>query len=191
MAADQRASEVIGQVRAMLKKGEAQRQVLDINAIIREVSKLIHSDLITRQVSLVMTLDTTLPGVTGDPIQLQQVILNLLLNGAEALLVSASRPRQLEIRTTRRNAATIEVSVHDTGVGIDPQQLEHIFEPFVTTKPTAWGWDWPSAARLLPPTGVGCGRRTIPMEGRPFTSPCRSTLRPPHAEQRPHGVHRR
>jgi len=139
VAAAQRASEVIGQVRAMLKKGEVQRQPLDINAIIREVSKLIHSDLITRQVSLVMTLDTTLPGVTGDSIQLQQVILNLLLNGAEAMLASASRPRQLEVRTTRPDAATIEVSVHDTGVGIDPQQVEHIFEPFVTTKPHGLG----------------------------------------------------
>jgi C4-dicarboxylate-specific signal transduction histidine kinase len=139
VAAAQRASEVIGQVRAMLKKGEVQRQPLDINAIIREVSKLIHSDLITRQVSLVMTLDTTLPGVTGDPIQLQQVVLNLLLNGAEAAIASASRPRRLEVRTIRWDMATIEVSVHDTGVGIDPQQLEHIFEPFVTTKPHGLG----------------------------------------------------
>jgi len=139
VTAAQRASEVIYQVRAMLKKGEVQRQPLDINAIIREVSKLIHSDLITRQVSLAMTLDTTLPGVTGDPIQLQQVVLNLLLNGAEAMLASASRPRQLEVRTTRPDAATIEVSVHDTGVGIDPQQVEHIFEPFVTTKPHGLG----------------------------------------------------
>jgi signal transduction histidine kinase len=158
----------------MLEKGEAQRQVLDINAIIREVSKLIHSDLITRQVSLVMTLDTTLPGVTGDPIQLQQVALNLLLNGAEALLVSAGRPRQLEIRTTRRNAATLEVSVHDTGIGIDPQQLEHIFEPFVTTKPHGLGMGLAISRSIVaahggrlwaenPPEGGATFRFTLPV----------------------------
>ena len=136
---DRRAGEVVRRLRALFKKEETPRRVLDLNAIIREVGKLLCSDLVAKHVSLVMDLAADLPGVVGDPVQLQQVVLNLLLNGAEALCSATTCPRQLQVRTCRHDAATIEVAVRDTGAGFDPQQLEHCFEPFVTTKPQGLG----------------------------------------------------
>lgn len=139
VTADQRASDVIRHLRAMLQKGPAPCQALNINDVIRNVSRLMHSDLVAKKVGLIMKLAANLPSVAGDPIQLQQVLLNLLLNGADAMLDSPRQPRQLRVRTVCRDIATLEVTVCDTGVGIDPDQMESIFEPFVTTKPNGLG----------------------------------------------------
>jgi two-component system sensor kinase FixL len=95
--------------------------------------------MIIRQVSLELELDPDLPLVRGDHVQLQQVLLNLMLNGFEAMTAVAPEHRRLEVRTQQVRAHMVEVAVHDGGGGLDEGKLEQIFEPFYTTKPTGMG----------------------------------------------------
>lgn len=134
VADDRRAGVVVSRLRALFKKEEAVQQVLNINALIEEVTQLLHSDLIVKQVSLHLHLTADLPKIMGDPVQIRQVLLNLIMNGTEAIAVSTAGLRQLRICTGLHGADSLEVTVHDTGPGIAPQMLEQIFEPFVTGK---------------------------------------------------------
>ena len=102
VAADKRASDVISRLRLMLKKGEAQFQPLDVNAIIDEVLELAHSDLVMRGVTTIRQLAPNLPPVRGDRVQLQQVVLNLIANACEAMTGSESDRRELTITTALR-----------------------------------------------------------------------------------------
>jgi len=134
-----RAGEVVRRLRMLFKKGEGLRQAVDLNAVIREVGSLLHSELTAKQISLDLDLADGLPGVLGDPLQLQQVALNLLLNGAEAMASAPTRSRQLRVSTRRRGDDTLETAVRDTGPGIEPGRIESCFEPFVTSKPQGLG----------------------------------------------------
>lgn len=134
-----RAGNVVSRLRGLFKKGEAVQQALDINALVEEVAQLLRSDLVIKQVSLLLHLDADLPKTVGDPVQLRQVLLNLITNGAEAMAASAACPRRLRIDTSLHDAYSLEVIVRDTGPGIAPQMLEQIFEPFITSKPQGLG----------------------------------------------------
>jgi two-component system sensor kinase FixL len=140
IAADnQRASAVISQLRALLKKEGGGRQAFGINALVGEVAQLLRSEIIARQVSLSLRLDDGLPETKGDPVQVRQVLLNLAMNAVEAVAASAGGARELHICTGAHGPGGIEVVVRDTGGGIAPQMLEQIFEPFVTGKPHGLG----------------------------------------------------
>ena len=89
--------------------------------------------------SLQTELAAGLPLVTADRVQLQQVLLNLITNALDALRLVKDRPRFLRIRTDKPDARTVRVAVQDTGVGVDPQQAEHLFQAFFTTKPNGLG----------------------------------------------------
>src|SRR5262249_15081484 len=102
-----RASEIIARVRTMLRKGAAERQPLDLNDVAREVAELIRRDLAARRLSVDLLLAETLPPVRGDRVQLQQVLLNLLSNGADAIEAAGGGRRQLEIRTALVAPATV------------------------------------------------------------------------------------
>jgi PAS domain S-box-containing protein len=134
-----RAGEVIARVRALLRKAAPQRARLAINDVIAEVIALADSELRRHGVALHTDLAAGLPPVLGDRIQLQQVLLNLLLNGMEALRGVTDRPRTLIVRSQPEAAAAIRVGVQDVGPGIAPQDLERIFTAFVTTKPEGLG----------------------------------------------------
>src|SRR6266545_3650976 len=137
---DQRAGEVIHRLRGLLRKGEPQKQCndVDLNQVVRDVLKLMRNDLINQNVTVDIDLAQNLPPVTGDRVQLQQVVLNLVLNACEAMNHYNSPDRQLFIASKSENGA-VEVSVTDRGVGIEEQKLEQVFERFFTTKKEGMG----------------------------------------------------
>ncbi|MGH7309470.1 MAG: sensor histidine kinase, partial [Candidatus Rokuibacteriota bacterium] len=136
---DKRAAEVIQRLRDFLRKGESQQLPLDLNAVIGDVAKLVSSDAVIRNVTLTLVLDPDLPIVIADRVQLQQVILNLLINGMEAMGDNAGGERPLVVRTECTEAQEVHVSVRDAGPGLRDGTQEIIFEPFYTTKPAGMG----------------------------------------------------
>jgi signal transduction histidine kinase len=134
-----RASDVITRLRALFSKKEFTLELLDLNEVTREVIALSLSDLQRNRVALQSELAEDLPTVTGDRIQLQQVILNLLRNASEAMVGVHDRPRQLLIRTEREDGDGVRVSVRDAGVGVDPQNKNKLFDAFYTTKSDGMG----------------------------------------------------
>jgi signal transduction histidine kinase len=134
-----RAIDIIGRIRSLINKTVSERVPLDMNALIREVLDLTAWELRRRKVSVKTELFLPLPMVLGDRIQLQQVILNLILNGMEAMAPVEDRPRVLSVKSGPSKEGEIQVSFHDTGIGIDPASANHIFEAFFTTKPNGTG----------------------------------------------------
>ncbi len=128
-----RASEVIVRIRALLQKGPPQMERLDMNAIIREVLNLIGDELLRSGVVVQTDLAPDFPRVLGDRVQLQQVLLNLILNGIEAMRTITHRARELRI-TSAKHPDGVLIQVHDSGEGVNPEQANHIFDPFFTTK---------------------------------------------------------
>jgi PAS domain S-box-containing protein len=133
-----RAGEIISRVRALLKKTAPERRPLDINQVIREVLALIPNELEKQHVSVRMELEATPPAVLGDRVQLQQVLLNLITNGVEAMNSVSDRPRVLMLQS-RAGASALEVTVQDSGTGLDPRHVPHLFDTFFTTKTTGMG----------------------------------------------------
>ena len=130
---DHRAGAVIQRLRSLLRKEEAQRHPLDINEVVEESLRLMRSDLLNRQVVVGTELSEALPTVSGDRNQLQQVLLNLVINGCDAMNGHRADNR-LVIRTQKTPNGNVEVSVADRGAGIPSADLERIFEAFMTTK---------------------------------------------------------
>jgi len=136
---DKRASEVIQRLRLLLRKDEEQYQPLEVNQMVQEVLKLVRSDLVSRNIAVNIALSSELPVVIGDRVLLQQVLLNLILNGCDAMTeAELAGHRLLHIRTLW-NGEAVQVSVGDQGRGIAPDDMERIFEPFFTTKPQGMG----------------------------------------------------
>jgi two-component system, LuxR family, sensor kinase FixL len=138
VADDKRASDVIRRLRALLKKGELEHVPLDLNGVVDEVAQLVRNDVVVRNVPMRLDLATGLPRVRGDRVQLQQVVLNLVLNGLEAMREVNGREPALVIRTSRAGA-TVTVAIEDSGTGIEMQDVEQIFQPLYTTKTEGLG----------------------------------------------------
>jgi PAS domain S-box-containing protein len=134
-----RASEVITRLRAMFVKREPSTEPVDLNEATKEVVALSIGELQRAQVTLHTDLEEDLPQVTGDRVQLQQVILNLFLNAADAMSSVEGRPRQLVIKTEREGGDHVRLSVEDTGVGFEPESAESLFDAFYTTKQGGMG----------------------------------------------------
>jgi PAS domain S-box-containing protein len=134
-----RASDVIARIRGLLKKGEPVTVELNVNDIIREIILLTQGEVLRRDASLVTELADGLPAVSADRVQLQQLLLNLLLNALDAMSGVTDRPRVLRIRTSTDDPAAIRVALRDSGVGLNPEQMERLFEAFYTTKPEGMG----------------------------------------------------
>jgi C4-dicarboxylate-specific signal transduction histidine kinase len=134
-----RASEVIQRVRELVKKTDLHRVRLDINDLIYEVVDLIQTEVRNHRVILNTELSAPLPLVLGDRVQLQQVLLNLLLNGIEAMDTVTDRPRELSISSRRSESDTVLVAVQDSGIGLDEQSVARLFDPFFTTKAEGMG----------------------------------------------------
>jgi PAS domain S-box-containing protein len=133
-----RASEVIKRIRDLLRKTPVAKAPLNINETIQEVITVVGSDVLKSKLELKADLETDLPPVLGDRIQLQQVILNLILNAKDAMSGLQTNPRELQI-TSRKNNAGVVVAVRDTGHGLKAKDVDRIFDPFFTTKPEGTG----------------------------------------------------
>jgi signal transduction histidine kinase len=134
-----RAADVIARVRALFANKESAIQAVDLNEVTREVIALSLGDLQRNRVVLQPELAKDLPTITGDRVQFQQVILNLLRNASDAMVDVHDRPRQLLIRTEREDGDRARVSVRDAGVGVDPQNVDKLFDAFYTTKTDGMG----------------------------------------------------
>jgi PAS domain S-box-containing protein len=134
-----RASDVIAHIRALVRKTDTQKERLDMNQAVQEVINLTQHEAMRKGLVLRTELAHDLPLVLGDRVQLQQVILNLVMNGVEAMASVADRPRELFIRSRQHESDKVLVAVQDSGVGIDRENLGKIFDAFYTTKPQGMG----------------------------------------------------
>jgi signal transduction histidine kinase/ligand-binding sensor domain-containing protein len=135
---DRRAVEVIQRLRALLKRGETRMDPLSLNDLTGEVLRLSRSDLNGREITVRTTLADGLPDITGDPVQLQQVVLNLIVNACDAMAALPPEERILRI-TTSRQANTVRLSVQDQGCGLPDGDGATVFQPFFTTKTQGMG----------------------------------------------------
>ena len=134
-----RAGEIIARIRALFKKAETAKGPLDINEAIREVIGLARSEMDKKRITRQLQLASDLPQVFGDRVQLQQVMLNLILNGVEAMSTVEGRSRELFVGTRVKEEAEVLVTVRDSGPGLDPRSMEQVFVAFHTTKPGGLG----------------------------------------------------
>jgi PAS domain S-box-containing protein len=134
-----RASEVIRRVRALANKTSLEKVPLDVNDVVRETIPLVQRELIGHQVLMQMELASTLPTILGDRVQLQQVIINLVMNGIESMQSVTDRPRELVVRSRRDETQQVLVSVADCGVGISAENADRLFTAFFTTKSSGMG----------------------------------------------------
>jgi C4-dicarboxylate-specific signal transduction histidine kinase len=133
-----RAAEIISRIRLLFKKGTPQRELVEINEVIQEMIVLLRSEATRYSISLRTELAEDLPQVMGDYVQLQQVMMNLMVNGIEAMK-AVDGTRELAIKSQRAQDEQLLVSVSDTGVGLPPQHADQIFNAFFTTKPHGTG----------------------------------------------------
>jgi PAS domain S-box-containing protein len=131
---DNRAGEVVHRLRNLLKKGETRAELVDINELVDQTTTLLRSEMIGRRIVVETDLARDLPAYSGDSVQLQQVLLNLVINAMDAMASTPAARRLVTISTHARQAGAIEVLVKDRGPGIRPVQEGKLFEPFYTTK---------------------------------------------------------
>ena len=134
-----RAGAVLARVRALFKKEAPVKDLLDVNEVIRELTVFVRDEAIRQQISVRTELGDDLPKALGDRVQLQQVLLNLIINGMDAMSQITGRPKELLIRSRENCATEILIAVEDRGVGLGPEEAEKIFDPFFTTKPHGIG----------------------------------------------------
>ncbi|HEY4883028.1 MAG TPA: PAS domain-containing protein [Myxococcales bacterium] len=134
----ERAAEIISRIRRLFKKGTPQRELVDVNEVIREMIALLRSEATRHSISVGTELSADLPQIMGDRLQLQQVLMNLIMNSIDAMK-DVDGARELVIKSQREENEQVLVSVSDTGVGLPPQQTNQIFNAFFTTKPDGTG----------------------------------------------------
>jgi PAS domain S-box-containing protein len=140
MIADaERASSVVNRVRALARNKQSERHPLDLNAVINDVVKLVGREIVSHRVALRLELAENLPAVLGDRVELQQLVINLVINGIQATAAVAERPRRLAIRSRCDEGDKVQVSIEDSGNGIDPTNANRLFDAFYTTKPGGMG----------------------------------------------------
>ena len=137
-ADDRRAGEVIHRIRALLKHHQVEMVHLSVNDVVRDVIQLVRSDAVLRHIATVLDLDESVPKALGDGVQLQQVVLNLVLNGLQAMESAPPADRRLMIRTGRVDGF-VQVCVRDAGPGVRLEDVDRLFDPFFTTKPGGLG----------------------------------------------------
>ena len=162
-----RAGDVIGRIRTLLRKTGAEKELLDMNQAIREVVALAEGEVRRNGVALRTELTGDLPPILGDRVELEQVVLNLIMNAIEAMSAIGDRPRELVIRTQSGEIDQVRVAVQDSGIGLDPQSMGRIFDAFYTTKPQGMGMGLAISRSIVENHG---GRLWVgPNEGRGAT----------------------
>ena len=167
-----RAGEIIQRVRALAKKTPPQKTMLGVNEAIEEVIGLVGAELAKHQVLLLKELMSDLPTVFGDRVQLQQVILNLIANGIEAMEPVTDRPRELSIGSRATEDGRVLISVSDCGTGIGPESVDHLFEAFFTTKQEGMGLGLSISRTIV----EGHGGRLSAIANKPYGATFQFTL---------------
>jgi C4-dicarboxylate-specific signal transduction histidine kinase len=134
-----RTGDIVNRTRAPIKKAPSRRECLEINAVTLEAIDVTHDELVMNGVSVQMKLAKDLPLVQGDRVQLLQVMVNLIINAIEAMSPHAAGARDLLIRTVKTKSGSVLVAVCDSGPGVDPANLERIFDAYFTTKADGLG----------------------------------------------------
>jgi signal transduction histidine kinase len=132
-AGGRRVTEIVDRIRSLVRMDEKPPRWVDANELVKSVVGFLEADLRQRNIILSLQLTATLPSILGNEIQLQQVILNLIINGAQAMDQTDVASRVMSV-TTRRQHDSVELTVCDCGAGMDASTIERIFEPFFTTK---------------------------------------------------------
>ena len=167
--ADKRAGDVIQRLRGFLKKGQLEFSTLDVGELVSQVARLVSSDAIIRNVVVRLDLAIGLPPIGGDRVQLQQVVLNLLMNGLDAMRECDAGERTLVLRTFMASPARVVVAVTDSGVGIKEANLEQVFHAFYTTKPDGLGMGLAIARSIVEAHGGQLDARSNPEGGTTFS----------------------
>ncbi len=146
---DRRAGDVIEQMRALIKRRTLQMNPLPLNELVQDVISLVHSDALARHVALDYVMAPGLPLVSGDRVHLSQVLLNLVINGMDAIQTSSSGNKRLIIEARRRGEGKVEVAVTDSGPGVPPEVIDKVFDPFYTTKSNGLGMGLPISRTII------------------------------------------
>jgi two-component system, LuxR family, sensor kinase FixL len=174
---DMRASQVIRHMRELLRKRELELKPIDLNAVTSDVYRLLDGETHRRGVKIEKQFADTLPVVRGDAIHLQQVLLNLILNGMEAMAESSESNRRITIRTACEGNDNVEIAVEDSGPGIPSDHLPRLFDSFFTTKPHGMGLGLSIVRSIVEAhggriwaenncSGGACIRFTLPVNGK-------------------------
>ena len=186
---DQRVADVIRRLRGLIEKHESEPQLIDVNDVVRVITDILSAEAASRGVMLSADLDEHRLPARADPIHLQQVVLNLALNGMDAMVSRPAGRRHMTVATALADASAIKVTVSDSGTGIPPDKLEDVFEPFFTTKRQGMGLGL-SIARTSNRAAVS-GPRTVRTEARGSASLCRWSRRARHERSVSSDPHRR
>ena len=166
---DKRASDVIGRLRSLLKKGTLERSSVDMSELVGQVARLVAGDAVLRGVMIRLELAPDLPPVAADRVQLQQVIMNLILNGLDAMRDSAMGSRILLLRTARGGEGSVAVTVQDSGAGIASTELDQVFDAFYTTKTNGLGMGLAIVKSIVEAHGGRVEGRNNPKGGATFS----------------------
>ncbi|MBB5460296.1 nitrogen regulation protein NR(II) [Paraburkholderia sp. Cpub6] len=134
-----RAGEIIRRIRTLVKKGDVELQSISVGSVARDVVQLVHTDALVRKILVTLDVAVDLPAVLGDKVQLQQVVLNLMLNGFDAMHDCQADDRVLTVQVAQGSHETVCIAVIDRGQGLTGDQLDKIFKPFFTSKPHGLG----------------------------------------------------
>ena len=165
---DRRAGEVIRKLRSMLKKKELELERLDVNKLIHETAELMNADAVIRNKIIRLDLDERVAQVRGDWVQLQQVLLNLIMNGLDAMVETGPDARELLVRSTREGTGSVVVEVKDSGGGIPEQEMGLLFRHFFTTKPEGMGMGLPISRSIIEAHGGRLVVKNNPGRGATF-----------------------
>jgi signal transduction histidine kinase len=166
---DNRAGKVIHHMRGMLKKGEAKFERININDLVGSTLRLLNNELIARRVTCDCSLTKELPPTSGDPVQLQQVLLNLIMNAIEAMHDVSSSRRIVTIRTRTLGEGKVSIDISDRGIGLAPIDEDQIFQPFFTTKERGLGLGLAICSSIMKLHGGTLNLENNPDEGATAT----------------------
>lgn len=163
-----RAHDVIHNIRNTIKKGAAVRERIDLNKVINHVAHSIRPDARIYSCEIETSLAKQLPEVEGDPVQIQQVLINLVSNAFDAMAETPAKSRKVEIKTVRDDAGTVCVSVRDHGVGIQEEARERLFEQFFTTKEDGLGMGLAIVRSIIEAHGGSIAAEDVDGDGARF-----------------------
>jgi len=169
-----RAADVIDRVRSTYRPDTSDRELLDVIEIIREMIILLHDKANRNSISICTDVDSGLPLITADRVQLQQVLMNLILNGIEAMKDAKG---ELTVTSKRTDDVQLLISVSDSGLGLPVGEVDRIFDAFFTTKEQGTGMGLSISRRIIGLTEAICGRAPIRDAARHFSSHCLPTWR--------------